>query len=116
MARMRPGCGGDEPDRLGSLKKEKGVSMITQEQVKKIEALRTNVLSMVADLNTDEYLLATLNGVLRRLDDRLPKIKQRAEGKTLKAESRKLVQEQREAGKKKGASSHASQTSHAKAS
>jgi len=75
---------------------------ITDEQVKDVEKLRTDIHALIGKGITDEYLLATYNGVVRRLDDRLPQIRQRAEGKTLKAETRELVRKQREAARNKG--------------
>jgi hypothetical protein len=91
--------------------------MITSEQVKDIEQLRGTVHGMISKGVTDEYLLATYNGILRRLDERLPKIRQRAEGKTLKEESRQLVRQQREAlSRKNGTTVGTSQASSQKAS
>lgn len=75
---------------------------ITSEQVKDVEKLRSDVHALISKGVTDEYLLATYNGIVRRLDDRLPRIRQRAEGKTLKEESRELVRKQREAFRGKG--------------
>jgi hypothetical protein len=90
---------------------------ITNEQVKDVEQLRTSVHGLVSKGVTDEYLLATYNGIIRRLDDRLPKIRQRAEGKSLKEESRKLVRQQREAlSRKSGAGSTTARPSSQKAS
>jgi hypothetical protein len=90
---------------------------ITPEQVKDVEQLRTTVHGLISKGITDEYLLATYNGLARRLDDRLPKIRERAEGKNLKVETRNLVRQQREAAKGKGnGASHASRSSAQKAS
>lgn len=90
---------------------------ITNEQVKDVEQLRGSVHSLISKGVTDEYLLATYNGILRRLDDRLPRIRQRAEGKTLKEESRQLVRQQRDNLARKGtASTSAAQASRQKAS
>jgi dsRNA-specific ribonuclease len=79
--------------------------MITPEQVKDVEQLRASVHSLIAKGITDEYLLATYNGIARRLDDRLPNIRKRAEGKDLKKETRELVRQQREATRNRTASS-----------
>lgn len=90
---------------------------ITTEQVKDVEQLRSTVHSLISKGVPDEYLLATYNQILRRLDTRLPVIRQRADGKTLKEESRNLVKQQRQALNGKGAaSSGASQTTKQKAS
>lgn len=90
---------------------------ITNEQVKDVEGLRSNVHSLISKGVADEYLLATYNGILRRLDTRLPTIRKIADGQTLKQESRTLVKQQREALKQKKASGSASsQTSRQKAS
>jgi hypothetical protein len=77
--------------------------MISTEQVNDVQQLRASVHALIAKGVTDEFLLATYNGILRRLDERLPKIRERAEGKTLKEESRKVVRQQRDALKRKGA-------------
>jgi hypothetical protein len=69
--------------------------MITPEQVQDVVQLRASVHALISKGVGDEYLLATYNGIVRRLDDRLPKIRQRSEGKTLKEESRNLVKQQR---------------------
>lgn len=69
--------------------------MVTPEQVKDVEQLRVSVHTLLSKGVSDEYLLATYNGILRRLDDRLPKLRQRADGKSLKAESVRLVKQQR---------------------
>lgn len=70
---------------------------ITDAQVEEVKKLRSDVHALISKGITDEYLLATYNGVLRRLDDRLPRIRQRAEGKSLKEESRAVIKAQREA-------------------
>jgi hypothetical protein len=75
--------------------------LITQEQLTDVEKLRKDVLALVAKGVTDEYLLATYNGITRRLDERLPNIRKRVEGNTLKQESRTIVKQQREAMKHK---------------
>ncbi len=75
---------------------------ITNEQVKDIEKLRSDVHALISKGQADEYLLATYNGIVRRLDERLPRIRQRAEGKILKEESRELVRKQRESFRGKG--------------
>jgi hypothetical protein len=75
---------------------------ITNDQVKDVETLRSSVHALISKGLTDEYLLATYNGIVRRLDERLPRIRQRAEGKTLKEESRELVRKQRESFRGKG--------------
>ncbi len=69
---------------------------ITNDQVKDVETLRSSVHALIDKGGADEYLLATYNGIVRRLDDRLPRIRQRAEGKTLKEETREKVRKQRE--------------------
>lgn len=90
---------------------------ITPEQVKDVEQLRTSVHNLISKGVADEYLLATYNGIVRRLDDRLPKIRERAEGRTLKEETRTLVRQQREAARRKGAgTSQAPRSSSQKAS
>lgn len=76
---------------------------ITSDQVKDVEKLRSDVHALITKGLTDEYLLATYNGIVRRLDERLPRIRQRAEGKTLKEETRELVRKQRESLRSKGA-------------
>lgn len=80
---------------------------ITNEQVKDVEQLRTSVHALISKGVNDEYLLATYNGILRRLDERLPKIKTRAEGQTMKQESREVIRKQREAMRKKNGTSSA---------
>jgi len=93
----------------------KGVHMaITLEQVKDVEKLRSDVHALIAKGITDEYLLATYNGIVRRLDDRLPRIRQRAEGKTLKEESRELVRQQRASLRGKGGPAASASTSSTK--
>ncbi|GCE18685.1 hypothetical protein [Dictyobacter kobayashii] len=74
--------------------------MITPEQVKDVEQLRSTVHGLIKG-TSDEYLLATYNGILRRLDERIPKIKTRAEGKSMKLESREIIRQQREAMRQK---------------
>jgi hypothetical protein len=87
---------------------------ITPEQVKDVEQLRSSVHSLIAKGISDEYLLATYNGIARRLDDRLPNIRKRAEGKDLKKETRELVRQQREAARNKNASSSGASASSSK--
>lgn len=74
---------------------------ITDEQVKDVEKLRSDVLALISNGVTDEYLLATYNSILRRLDERLPRIRQIAESRSLKEETRALVNKQREAMRRK---------------
>jgi hypothetical protein len=89
---------------------------ITNDQVKDVEKLRADVHSLISKGLTDEYLLATYNGIVRRLDDRLPRIRQRAEGKTLKEETRELVRKQREAVRNKSGQATATPASSSKKS
>lgn len=79
---------------------------ITPEQVKDVEKLRSDVRTLIAnDQVNDEYLLATYNGIVRRLDERLPHIRRRAEGKALKDETRELARKKREAVRGRGGQS-----------
>ena len=78
---------------------------ITNEQVKDIEQLRSTLHGLISKGITDEYLLATYALMVRRIDERLPRIRQRAEKKTMKDETRELIRKQRDSLRKKGPAS-----------